>query len=239
MIQFLVDHTKKERMFHTIVRMITHSAVATQDSSSRERLLDAAEHLFANHGFSATSVREITSAAHSHLSAVNYHFGSKEKLIVALLRRAIQPLNEERFRLLDERRRHHGEKPIPLAEALETMLRPCLALSFDPQRAQIFQLLERCMSENGNFIQEIMETEWLPVVNRYMEEFRRTLPHLSEEEIFWRVHFTVGAMVHTAGHAQDLKILSQGRCALDFEPTLKRIIHYACAGIEAAGNYSP
>lgn len=215
------------------------SSTPTSDTTSLEGLLDAAEQLFARQGFEATSVREITTAAESHLSAVNYHFGSKEKLVVAVLRRAIQPLNEERFRLLEAARARHAGNPVPLAEVLETMLRPCLALAFDPERVRIFQLFERCMAENANFIQEIMETEWLPVVNRYMEEFRRILPDLPEEEIFWRVHFTVGAMVHTSGHSQDIRILSQGRCALEFEPTLRRIVHYACAGIEAARNYRP
>ena len=69
--------------------------------SSPERILSAAEKLFADNGFSAVSLRKVTSAAGVNLAAVSYHFGSKDGLIEAVLRRNIEPINEERLRLLD------------------------------------------------------------------------------------------------------------------------------------------
>jgi AcrR family transcriptional regulator len=51
---------------------------------TRERLLDVAEKLFAQNGFDAVSVRQITAMAGSHLSAVNYHFGSKKNLYLSV-----------------------------------------------------------------------------------------------------------------------------------------------------------
>lgn len=195
--------------------------------------------LFASHGFEATSVRAITTAAKVHLSAVNYHFGSKDNLIVAVLRRTIRPLNQSRLALLDAAIAQHAPAPVPLPQLLETMLRPCLEMSLDPDRRQLFHLLERSMSEEGNFIREILETEWLPVVKRYMGEFTRTLPHTPQEEIFWRIHFTIGAMIHTARHAADLEILSEGRCQLDTEACLNRLIDFATAGMHRVGTPRP
>ena len=64
-------------------------------------ILDTAERLFADHGFGATSLRNIISEAEVNLAAVHYHFGSKEALIKAVLERRIIPLNLERLRLLD------------------------------------------------------------------------------------------------------------------------------------------
>src|SRR4051812_48995648 len=65
-------------------------------------VLNAAERLFAAHGFRATSVRAITDLAGANLGAVNYHFASKDELILAVLRRRMKPLNAERLALLDQ-----------------------------------------------------------------------------------------------------------------------------------------
>lgn len=51
-----------------------------QAEQTRKRLLDTAEKLFAEKGFDAVSIREITSKAEVHLGSVNYHFGSKKEL---------------------------------------------------------------------------------------------------------------------------------------------------------------
>ncbi|MFL6529487.1 MAG: TetR family transcriptional regulator, partial [Chthoniobacterales bacterium] len=49
-------------------------------SQTKVAVLDAAERLFASHGFEATSLRAITSEAQANLGAVNYHFASKDEL---------------------------------------------------------------------------------------------------------------------------------------------------------------
>ena len=55
--------------------------------ATKARILDAAEALFMEHGFEATSCARITAAAGVNLAAVNYHFGSKEELFQAVLTR--------------------------------------------------------------------------------------------------------------------------------------------------------
>ena len=70
------------------------------NSTTRYRILDTAESLFAEQGFSATSLRNITTAAGVNLAAVNYHFRSKEGLIEAVFARRVAPLNAERLELL-------------------------------------------------------------------------------------------------------------------------------------------
>src|ERR1700752_3315664 len=67
---------------------------------TKPRILDAAEKLFVEHGFEATSLRSLTSAAGVNLAAVNYHFGSKEELFQAVLTRRLDPMNQERIDLL-------------------------------------------------------------------------------------------------------------------------------------------
>ena len=61
-------------------------------TDTRDRLLDVAERLFAEHGFDAVSLRAITTDAGANLAAVNYYFGSKEALIEAVVARLVEPL---------------------------------------------------------------------------------------------------------------------------------------------------
>src|SRR3954462_7592346 len=69
---------------------------------TRTRILDAAEELFMQHGFEATSMRVLTAKAEVNLAAVNYHFGSKHALIEAVFRRRLDPMNAARIAALDE-----------------------------------------------------------------------------------------------------------------------------------------
>ncbi|MER7969479.1 TetR/AcrR family transcriptional regulator [Streptomyces sp. NPDC096080] len=65
--------------------------MATPDT--RTQILDAAERLFAEHGYRGTSVRAITTLAGANLAAVGYHFGSKAELMTAVVRRVVEPIN--------------------------------------------------------------------------------------------------------------------------------------------------
>src|SRR5947207_2372152 len=69
---------------------------------TRTRILDAAEELFMQHGFEATSMRVLTAKAGVNLAAVNYHFGSKHALIEAVFRRRLDPMNAARIAALAE-----------------------------------------------------------------------------------------------------------------------------------------
>ena len=57
-----------------------------REDHTKERILDTAEVLFAQKGYRAVSVREITSTAECNLAAVNYHFGNKENLYLEVFR---------------------------------------------------------------------------------------------------------------------------------------------------------
>src|SRR5499427_5778412 len=92
-----------------VVRKLEREApVATKD-----RILDAAEALFMEHGFEATSLRSITAAAGVNLAAVNYHFGSKEELFQAVLTRRLDPMNQERVDLLTRLENEAAPAPLP------------------------------------------------------------------------------------------------------------------------------
>ena len=85
--------------------------VTADSKDTKERLLDAAETLFGDRGVAAVSVRDITAAAGANIAAVNYHFGSKDGLLQAVINRRMEPLNAERLRLLDLVESAAGDAP--------------------------------------------------------------------------------------------------------------------------------
>ncbi|MFI9486630.1 TetR/AcrR family transcriptional regulator [Promicromonospora sp. NPDC052451] len=76
---------------------------ADKVAQTRERILDAAERLFAEHGLFAVSNRQISeTAGQANNSAVGYHFGSKAELVKAVVHRHVDPMEERRAQLLAE-----------------------------------------------------------------------------------------------------------------------------------------
>ena len=96
-------------------------------SETVERILDAAEQLFAEKGFAETSLRLITSKAGVNLAAVNYHFGSKKSLIQAVFTRFLNPFVTSLEQELD-RQQQAGITDPSLEELLEMLVRLVLAV---------------------------------------------------------------------------------------------------------------
>ena len=98
--------------------------MASEDT--RERLLNAAEQLFAERGISGTTLRALTKAAKVNLAAVHYHFGSKEGLLDAVVERRATAMNQERLRELDELERSAGEGAPQVEDILRAFFLPGL-----------------------------------------------------------------------------------------------------------------
>src|SRR5256884_3847765 len=109
-------------------------AAEATSADTKTRILDAAERLFVEHGFEATSLRQLTTAAGVNLAAVNYHFGSKEELFQAVLTRRLDPMNQERIELLEKVERDAGGRPLSCEKILFAMLIPALRLARDEKR---------------------------------------------------------------------------------------------------------
>ena len=75
--------------------------MSKEHHETRNRILDTAESLFSDHGFRDVSLRCITKQAGVNIASVNYHFGSKDALVIEVFTRVVAPINRERIALLD------------------------------------------------------------------------------------------------------------------------------------------
>ncbi len=207
----------------------------SQDTKSR--ILDAAELLFMEHGFEATSLRQLTAAAGVNLAAVNYHFGSKEELFQAVLTRRLDPMNQERIDLLARYEREAGSKPLTCEKILSAMLIPALRLSRDEKRGgkHFLRVLGRAYADPAPFIRNFLSAQYAGMIARFKEAFLKALPHLTKQELTWRLHFVMGALSYTLAGTDSLKLMLQviTNDQDNDELLLQRLAPFLAAGLKA------
>ncbi|TKC81657.1 TetR/AcrR family transcriptional regulator [Trinickia terrae] len=203
---------------------------------TKARILDAAEDLFIECGYEALSLRHITSRAEVNLAAVNYHFGSKEALIHAMLARRLDRLNEERLKLLDRFDTQLGSR-LTCEHVLGAMFIPALRLSREPRTGgrAFLQLLGRAYTDPSTFIRDFLNRHYALVAERFFDAFQRALPHLPREELGWRLHFAIGALsgVLAGGDTDGLIVeFSQGK-SMDDLRLIARLASLIVAALKA------
>lgn len=204
---------------------------ASRSDTTRERLLDAAARLFAERGYTGTSIRAVTSAAGVSVSAANYHFGSKRALLSAVCQRLIGPLNQERMRALDqlESRAHPG------APGLEDLLRAFLepaVLQPPDRRLESRAVAARLYADPPEIVAELKLDLFGPLRDRMIPLLARTLPGASAEQTALAFQFTVGVMVHVVGGHLEAVADSGGSYPRD-ERLVLSLVTYCAAGIRA------
>ncbi len=206
-------------------------------AATKERLLDAAEALFMEHGFEATSLRLITAKAGANLAAANYHFGSKEAMFEAVLTRRLDPMNQERVELLDRFESETAPAPLGCDRILSALFIPALRLARDPAVGgnNFLRLLGRAYADPAPFIRRFLSEQYAQMIARFKTAFGRALPHLPRKELSWRLHFIMGALSYTLAGTDALKIISElNPLATDNdEILLRRLAPFLLAGLTA------
>jgi len=203
---------------------------------TKERILDAAESLFADRGFAATSMRTLTTSAEVNLSAVNYHFGSKERLIRAVFARRLRPLNRERLALLD-RVDAGSAADDALPPIVEAFIGPPLRMSRDADGggAVFMRLLGHAMNQPKDAIRQLLGEQFREVIDRFSASIHRALPQLDDREIRLRLLFMAGAMAHTMCLSDQLVRMYDGtEGENDAEAMIERLVPFLCAGLRAS-----
>lgn len=202
--------------------------------STKNKILDAAENLFADKGFNGTSLREITTHAEVNLAAVNYHFGSKKELIKAVMSRYMNELSPRLESALIQL--CEGNKPT-LVEVFSAFIDPLLSLSEFKEKgtSNFLQLLGRGYTDSQGFLRWFLTTQYPGLIENFVLAVQKAYPELSPEEIFWRLHFTMGTIVFTMSSSDALIDIAKNDFDKDVEisDVIHNVIPYVAAGVGA------
>ncbi|MGN2251847.1 TetR/AcrR family transcriptional regulator [Frateuria sp. GZRe12] len=197
-------------------------------ASTKERILCAAEVLFAQRGFDGASLRQLTAAAGVNLAAVNYHFGSKDKLVEEVFRRRLDTLNAHRLAALAK---VADEPDTTLEDVLDAFIRPALALSGDGSGSLFMRVLARAFAEHDDHLRQFMSENYGHVMRQFTAEFARLLPGLSREELYWRIDLVTGALTHAMSGFGMIQRKGGVSEAAHREQTIAHLIRFASAGL--------
>jgi AcrR family transcriptional regulator len=185
----------------------------TPSQEAYERILGAAEKLFAEQGYDGTTLRQVTGKAGVNLAAVNYYHGDKESLYAEVVRRRLHPVNHRRLAALAEAEREAGGAPVALERLIDCLARPLFELCASEEGGRFgARLVGRCLVEPLPFMEKFLAEELQPVLARFAQAIRRHFPALSPEEFLWRFSFVVGAMQHSVATLHQMKALTRGIC---------------------------
>ncbi|CAM2798485.1 MULTISPECIES: TetR/AcrR family transcriptional regulator [Moritella] len=203
---------------------------------TKTRILDAAESLFAEHGFSDTSLRLITTRASVNLASVNYHFGSKKELIQAVIARHLElfmPLLNEKLTALCTQ----VEKP-SLLDVFNSFVDPLLALEQQSKNGTVIfmQLLGRSYTDEQGHLRWYTTTHYGEVLANITKALLKANPALSSQELFWRLHFTLGTAVFTMGSSGALMDIAKAdfNQDIDVEGLIRKVIPYLASGMNTS-----
>lgn len=202
---------------------------------TKERILDAAEHLFAKSGYDGVTVRQIMSRAGSDVALAYYHFKSKRDLFDAVLLRRAKTLNELRLAELEAVEQQDPDHPPSVEEIITAFTRPLLdVLAKEPDEWRDYMALVAQINNSPEWGGALMTRYFDPLVKRFLDALRRAMPGCREEDLFWSYHFLSGALTLTFAETGRLDNLSGGLCrSADMDAANARMPRFIAAGFRA------
>lgn len=198
--------------------------------NTKERILHAAEDLFAQNGFAGTSLRQVTSRADVNIAAVNYHFGTKENLVQEVFKHRMDEMSEKRLALLSK---VIEKNDTDLEAILLAFIQPALALTMDKHGGSFVRVLARAYAEKNDGLRNFLSENYGQVLRAFAQAIAHCLPNLSKEELYWRMDFVAGSLTYAMADFGLIKrqpgVTEKTHC----EKAAQHLIKFAQAGLKA------
>ncbi|MBO9496036.1 TetR family transcriptional regulator [Thalassotalea sp. G20_0] len=204
-------------------------------SATVDRILDAAEKLFAEHGFAETSLRSITSQAGVNLAAVNYHFGSKKSLIQAVFSRFLDPFVSNLSGALV--RYQDNNDVIDLEEILHLLVDQIMAVKpRSPEDLSVcMRMIGLAYTQGQGHLKKYLRDVYGEVFQAYLELLVKACPELPLNDLFWRVYFILGSAVFTLSGADALRAIAESDYGVrtELEDIMRKMVPFMAAGLRS------
>lgn len=206
---------------------------------TRDKILDVAEQLFAERGFSDVSTRAIAAAAQVNNAAVHYHFGSKAALISAVFERRLGPINEHREQLMKKALEEGGATP-DVEAILEAFIGPTLGIGSSPGERSFKILAARSSMDPSPEVRKTVFRFYHSVGKAFVEALQKACPHLDRKEFAWRLAFVYGAMLYIRGdNGRVQELLGADTSFSDAREALNNIVPFLAAGLSLPSISAP
>lgn len=199
--------------------------------STSEKILNAAEELFAQSSYDAVSIRRITQKADVKLALAHYHFGTKEALFDAIIKRRIGQLSQSRLHLLDYFRQQLGDTPLPLEKIVHAFVVPYLFWHLNGGEG--WRNYARIVPTLLGYNLTLLQKQFDEGAYVFQQEMRRSMPRADEASIQWGFDFMVGVMCNTFSEVDRIGGLSGGLCSTENkEEACEYLLAFIVAGLE-------
>jgi AcrR family transcriptional regulator len=201
-------------------------------TSKRDRILDVAEALFAEHGYDGVTLRQIARGAGVDVALASYHFGKKIDLFNAVFERRADYLNEARREALRKVQAGAGRGGPCVEQIIEAFLRPLeLAQETGGEGWRHYLALIAYVNNSPYWGRRMMSKLFDELVNEFIDALRTALPGASEADLYWCYHNLSGALTLTFADTGRIDKLSGGLChSSDFEAAYDHMIPFMAAG---------
>lgn len=204
---------------------------------TRTKLLNVAETLFSQQGYSGTSLRQITIKADVNIALVYYHFESKANLFMEVYMRTGKVLIAERLKLLDEAEKTAGGAQIPIEDIIRAFFLPALKMMNDKsgRGKNHVRLATRLHNEPKDLSKAVLNKVFDTSTIRFIKAIQKSLPHLKPEDVYWRLFFMIGMFIYTVSETGRLEAISKGKCSPNnFDETIRQITPFLVAGFNSS-----
>ncbi len=176
---------------------------------TRNKILDAAEVIYAHDGAEGLTLRLITERAGVNLAAINYHFGTKEALAHEMLLRLLEPLYEERLSLLALLETGAGEDLRPTHVITAILLPLMRELTRAGQASHRVAFYLRLASDPSSMVRQFVSAHFRGTSDRFDDAFVRSASRLPRHEALWRSRLFINAFPGTIGNQNTASMLSE------------------------------
>lgn len=205
------------------------------EDGSRNKLLSAAELLFAEHGYNGCTFRMISKKAGINQGLLHYHFGSKENLFSEMFVCRAQELVAWRMRLLDEAEAEADGAAVPIERLVRCFIEPPLRM-LDGSRGQraFIRIHAHLRSDPVPFGLDLRRRAFGASTTRFVEAMKRACPHLSLDAVVWRFNSMVGSYLVVVTQGARIEDLSGGLCSSrDIDAAIEQLVPPLVAAFQA------
>jgi AcrR family transcriptional regulator len=215
--------------------------MAARKGGSRDRLLDAAEYIFAEKGYDLATTREIVARAGDTLGTLSYHFKTKEALLVEVLARRFDEMHEQRRAVYNDfAAKRDGATP-DLGEAITAIVAPVMRLALSRRSGwnDYIVILCRVIYAAGGDQERITASLLDPIATELLGWMKAATPASAHVNVAYAYQFIIACMLDSAIQAKNdrlTRITDGAASSADAIALNDRLVPFLVAGTKAILN---